>query len=67
VTHLRSALEAHQRGALAQAANLYQLATESAQDRPGALRGLGVIAIQEGRISDGIDLLKQCLAGAHKL
>jgi cytochrome c-type biogenesis protein CcmH/NrfG len=59
---LQEAAQFHERGALAEAASRYRQVLESEPQNVDALYCLAVIGCQQGRFSEGIDLLRQALA-----
>ncbi|MCX7800004.1 MAG: tetratricopeptide repeat protein [Fimbriimonadales bacterium] len=58
---LASAWEAHSRGRLVEASDLYAAALRRDPRNAGALKGLGVLLCQVGRLAEGADLLLRSL------
>ena len=59
---LQEAARLHRQGALADAASRYRQVLESEPDHAAALYHLAVIACQQGRFAEGIELARRSLA-----
>src|SRR5215475_3856572 len=59
---LASALRDHQRGRLAAAARRYQSILEQLPAHADALHLLGVVAMQQGRVEQAVELIRRAIA-----